>query len=353
MTTSTDSLIGSRVLVTGGTGSFGKTVTRRLLARGVGEVRILSRDEAKQDQLRHELSDPRARFYLGDVREPESVARAMRGVDHVFHAAALKQVPSCEFFPLEAVRTNVLGSQNVVSAAVAAEVRSVVCLSTDKAVYPVNAMGISKALMEKVALSFGLNNADASTTVSCVRYGNVMYSRGSVIPLFVDQIRRGEQLTITNPDMTRFMMSLDDSVDLVEHAFVHANQGDLFVKKAASCTIGDLARALANVFGVPGDPFRVIGTRHAEKLSEALASREELARAEDMGDYFRIPADVRDLNYAAYYEEGDPEQTERIAYDSHTVDRLDVRGVEDLLLTLPEIRAELAAAGRSLVGVTA
>lgn len=353
MTISTDSLIGSRVLVTGGTGSFGKTVTKRLLARGVGEVRILSRDEAKQDQLRNDLGDPRARFYIGDVREPESVSRAMRGVDHVFHAAALKQVPSCEFFPLEAVRTNVLGSQNVVAEAVNAGVQSVVCLSTDKAVYPVNAMGISKALMEKVALSFGLNNHDTDTTVSCVRYGNVMYSRGSVIPLFVDQIRRGRQLTITNPEMTRFMMSLDDSVDLVEHALVHANQGDLFVKKAASCTIGDLARALANLFGVTGDPFRVIGTRHAEKLSEALASREELSRAQDMGDYFRIPADVRDLNYSAYVDEGDVHQTERVAYDSHCVERLDVSGVEDLLLSLPEIRAELARSGRSLVEMAA
>jgi UDP-N-acetylglucosamine 4,6-dehydratase len=353
MTLSTDSLIGSRVLVTGGTGSFGKTVTKRLLARGVGEVRILSRDEAKQDQLRNELNDPRARFHLGDVREPESVNRAVRGVDHVFHAAALKQVPSCEFFPLEAVRTNVLGSQNVVAEAVAAGVQSVVCLSTDKAVYPVNAMGLSKALMEKVALSFGLHDHGSETTVSCVRYGNVMYSRGSVIPLFVDQIRRGQQLTITNPEMTRFMMSLEDSVDLVEHAFVHANQGDLFVKKAASCTIGDLARALANLFGVSGDPFRVIGTRHAEKLSEALASREELSRAEDMGEYFRIPADVRDLNYAAYVDEGDLAQTERLAYDSHSVERLDVCGVEALLLSLPEIRAALAASGRRAMEMVA
>lgn len=353
MTFNTDSLIGSRVLVTGGTGSFGKTVTKRLLERGVGEVRILSRDEAKQDQMRHELEDPRARFYLGDVREPESVGRAMRGVDHVFHAAALKQVPSCEFFPLEAVRTNVLGSQNVVAEAVAASVQSVVCLSTDKAVYPVNAMGISKAMMEKVALSYGLNNPDATTKVSCVRYGNVMYSRGSVIPLFIEQIRRGQQLTITNPDMTRFMMSLDESVDLVEHAFVHANQGDLFVKKAASCTIGDLARALANLFGLHGEPFRVIGTRHAEKLSEALASREELSRAEDMGGYYRIPADIRDLNYAAYMEEGDPSQTDRVAYDSHTVERLDVSGVEDLLLSLPQVREQLSDAGRLQARVAA
>lgn len=353
MSTPTASLIGARVLVTGGTGSFGKTVTKRLLDLGVGEIRILSRDEAKQDQMRREIADGRARFHLGDVREPESVARAMRGVDHVFHAAALKQVPSCEFFPLEAVRTNVLGSQNVVAAAAAAEVRSVVCLSTDKAVYPVNAMGISKALMEKVALSHGLNNPGAATTVSCVRYGNVMYSRGSVIPLFVDQIRRGEQLTVTNPDMTRFMMSLDDSVDLVEHAFVHADQGDLFVKKAPSCTIGDLARALANLFGIDGEPFRVIGTRHAEKLSEALASREELARAEDMGDYYRIPADIRDLNYAAYTDEGDASQTARIAYDSHTGERLDVAGVEALLLTLPDVRSALAQAGRLLASVAA
>lgn len=335
---------GKKILVTGGTGSFGHTVTTKLLERDVAEIRILSRDEAKQDLMRHEVNDSRVRFYLGDVRDYESVDRATRDADYVFHAAALKQVPSGEFFPMEAVRTNVIGSENVVRAAEANGVKSVVCLSTDKAVYPVNAMGMSKALMEKVARSHGLNNPNAATTVSCVRYGNVMYSRGSVIPLFIRQLKAGKNLTVTNPEMTRFMMSLANSVDLVEHAFQHANQGDLFIRKAAACTISDLAQATINIFRAAAS-IEIIGTRHAEKLSEALATREELARAEDMGEYFRIVADNRDLNYSVYFEEGDVTQVQYDDYDSHTVERLSVAEVEELLLTLPEVRAELAAAG--------
>lgn len=335
---------GKRILITGGTGSFGHTVAEKLLLRGVDQVRILSRDEAKQDLMRHEIADPRLRFYVGDIRDFQSVERAMRDVDFVFHAAALKQVPSCEFFPMEAVKTNVIGSENVVRAADHAGVQSVVCLSTDKAVYPVNAMGMSKAMMEKVAQSHGLNNPDAETTVSCVRYGNVMYSRGSVIPLFIRQLRSGKDLTVTNPDMTRFMMSLADSVDLVEFAFHNAKQGDLFIRKAKACTVGDLAQAVINLFRATSR-VEVIGTRHAEKLSEALASREELARAQDMGGYFRIQADNRDLNYSVYVEQGDIAQIQYADYDSHTVDRMGLSEVEQLLLTLPEVRAELAAAG--------
>ncbi|QCU77546.1 NAD-dependent epimerase/dehydratase family protein [Citricoccus sp. SGAir0253] len=333
-----------RIMITGGTGSFGHTVTRRLLDRDdIQEIRILSRDEAKQDQMRHDLGDDRLRFYVGDIRDYTSVERAMKNVDYVFHAAALKQVPSCEFFPMEAVRTNVSGSENVVRAADHEGVSSVVCLSTDKAVYPVNAMGMSKALMEKVAMSYGLNNRGTTTTVSCVRYGNVMYSRGSVIPLFIKQLKSGKNLTVTNPEMTRFMMSLEDSVSLVEFAFENARQGDLFIRKAASCTIGDLAQAVINLFRSPAS-VDVIGTRHAEKLSEALASREELSRAEDMGEYFRIPADNRDLNYRIYVEEGDRAQILYDDYDSHSVERMTVEEVEALLLTLPEVRAELSLA---------
>ncbi|GAB6858995.1 polysaccharide biosynthesis protein [Microbacterium xylanilyticum] len=339
-----DAYTGKRILVTGGTGSFGHTVARKLLERDVAEIRILSRDEAKQDLMRHELSDPRLRFYVGDVRDYSSVERATREVDYVFHAAALKQVPSCEFFPMEAVRTNVIGSENVVQACESNGVTSLVCLSTDKAVYPVNAMGMSKAMMEKVAQSHGLNNPHAATKVSLVRYGNVMYSRGSVIPLFIRQLKAGKDLTVTNPDMTRFMMSLANSVELVEFAFRNANQGDLFIRKAQSCTIRDLAQAVINLFR-SRSAIEVIGTRHAEKVSEALATREELARAQDMGDYFRVVADKRDLNYSAYFEQGDVTQTEFADYDSHTVERMSVEEVEDLLLTLPEVRAELAAAG--------
>lgn len=334
-----------RVLITGGTGSFGHTVAKSLLGReDIEEVRILSRDEAKQDQMRHDLNDNRLRFYLGDVRDYTSVERAVRSVDYVFHAAALKQVPSCEFFPLEAVRTNVMGSENVIRASDHAGVESVVCLSTDKAVYPVNAMGMSKAMMEKIAVAFGLNNRNADTIVSRVRYGNVMYSRGSVIPLFISQLKAGKNLTVTNPDMTRFMMSLADSVSLVQYAFHNAEQGDLFIRKAKACTIHDLAQALINLFGSSAG-IDIIGTRHAEKVSEALASREELARAQDLGEYFRIPADNRELNYELFVEEGDRTQHFFQDYDSHTVDRMTVAETEDLLLTLPEVRAELEQAG--------
>lgn len=335
---------GKKILVTGGTGSFGHTVTKKLLDRDVDEIRVFSRDEAKQDLMRHEIDDPRVRFYVGDVRDYLSVERATRKVDFVFHAAALKQVPSCEFFPMEAVKTNVIGSENVVRAAEAAGVTSLVCLSTDKAVYPVNAMGMSKAMMEKVAQSFGLNNPNAETTVSCVRYGNVMYSRGSVIPLFIRQLKAGNNLTVTNPEMTRFMMSLAQSVDLVEFAFQNARQGDLFVRKAESCTVGDLARAIINLFESSAK-VEVIGTRHAEKLSEALATREELSRAQDMGDYFRVAADKRDLNYSVYFDEGDLAVAKYQDYDSHSVERMSVSQIEELLLTLPEVRAELASAG--------
>lgn len=336
---------GQRALVTGGTGSFGQTVVRHMLAEDVSEVRVLSRDEAKHDHMRQELRDPRVRFYVGDVRDYLSVERASRDVDVVFHAAALKQVPSCEFFPLEAVRTNILGSDNVVRACEANDVGSVVFLSTDKAVYPINAMGMTKAMMEKVAVSHGLNNPNARTVVSRVRYGNVMYSRGSVIPLFVRQIRDGGPVSVTHPEMTRFMMSLADSVDLVEYAFAHAAQGDLFVRKAPACTLADLVGALGKLFGVR-PAVDVIGIRHGEKMSESLVSREELARAIDCGDYFRVPADMRDLNYGQYFDEGDPTGVRPVDYDSSTTTRLDVDGVEELLLTLPEIRAELDMAGR-------
>lgn len=336
---------GKIVLITGGTGSFGNTVAKALLKRhDIQQIRILSRDEAKQDQMRHAINDDRLRFYLGDVRDFTSVERAIRSVDYVFHAAALKQVPSCEFFPLEAVRTNVVGSENVVRAADQAGVSSLVCLSTDKAVYPVNAMGMSKAMMEKIAVAYGLNNQDADTIVSCVRYGNVMYSRGSVIPLFIQQLKAGKDLTVTNPDMTRFMMSLQDSVSLVQYAFNNATQGDLFIRKAKSCTIGNLAHAIINLFQSQAE-VQLIGTRHAEKVSEALASREELARAQDMGEYFRIPADNRELNYELYVDQGDRTQHFFQDYDSHTVERMSVAETEDLLLTLPEVRAELALAG--------
>jgi UDP-glucose 4-epimerase len=333
---------GATVLITGGTGSFGSTMTRRLLRQDVKEVRILSRDEAKQDDLRRNLGDSRARFYVGDVRDFGSVANAMRGVDLVFHAAALKQVPSCEFFPAQAVRTNVDGSHNVIEAAGAAGVRSVVCLSTDKAVYPINAMGMSKALMEKTAQAFARNNPGSQTIVSVVRYGNVMYSRGSVIPLFVEQIRQGRPLTLTDPDMTRFLMSLDEAVDLVEYAFAHAEAGDLFVRKAPASTVRDLAVAVATVLGV--DPqLRTIGTRHGEKLYETLLSREEMVKAEDMGEYFRVPLDVRSLDYGLYFDEGDKQQAQVDDYHSHNARQLDAGEVAALLKTLPEIVRETAA----------
>lgn len=332
----------STILVTGGTGSFGSTMVRRLLDTDVREVRILSRDELKQHELRQALGDPRVRFYLGDVRDEDSVRRATRGVDFVFHAAALKQVPSCEFFPLEAVRTNILGSANVIEAADANGVHSVVCLGTDKAAYPVNAMGMSKALMEKVAQAFARNNPTARTTVSTVRYGNVMMSRGSVIPLFIQQVRRGEPLTVTDPLMTRFLMSLEEAVELVEHAFAHARPGDLFIRKAPASTVGDLARAVAQAMGCEAD-LKVIGTRHGEKLYETLATREELARSDDQDDYFRVAVDARDLNYGEYFDEGDPRESATDDYHSHNTERLDVDGVVKVLAGLPQFRALVAA----------
>jgi UDP-glucose 4-epimerase len=335
---STDHLSGATILVTGGTGSFGSVMVRRLLTRDVAAVRVLSRDEAKQDDMRRALGDARARFHLGDVRDRDSVAEAVRGVDYVFHAAALKQVPSCEFFPAQAVQTNVHGGANVIEAAAAAGVRSVVCLSTDKAVYPINAMGMTKALMEKMAQAFARNNPDSRTVVSVVRYGNVMCSRGSVIPLFVEQIRAGRPITITDPAMTRFLMSLAESVDLVEYAFASATPGELFVRKAPASTIGDLAAGVAAVLGARPE-VNVIGTRHGEKVYETLLSREEMARAKDDGDYFRVPLDARSLDYGAFFDEGDVATREAVDYTSHNTERLDVDGVVRLLRALPEFAA--------------
>lgn len=333
---------GKVVLVTGGTGSFGSTMVRRLLASGVGEVRILSRDELKQHEMRTALGDDRVNFYIGDVRDFESVDRAMRGVDLVFHAAALKQVPSCEFFPIEAVRTNVMGSANVIEAAHKNAVASVVCLGTDKAVYPVNAMGMSKAMMEKTAQAFARNNPTAKTVVSTVRYGNVMCSRGSVIPLFAEQARSGQPLTVTDPNMTRFLMSLEEAVLLVEHAFVNAKPGDLFVRKAPASTVRDLAIAVAELMG--SDPeVKVIGTRHGEKLYETLATREELARAEDQGHFYRVPVDSRDLNYSQYFDEGDKVESRLDDYHSHNTERLDIQGVKKVLAALPSFQKLVGA----------
>lgn len=331
------------ILITGGTGSFGKTMLKDLLEKGTKEIRILSRDEEKQDMLRNTLRSPNVRYFIGDIRDRESVDRAMAGVDCVFHAAALKQVPSCEFFPLEAVRTNILGSENVIQSAVAHKVRSVVCLSTDKAVLPVNAMGISKALMEKLAQAQARSlGAEVDTIISTVRYGNVMYSRGSVIPLFINQIKTGQPITLTEPKMTRFLMPLRDSVALVHHAFDHARQGDLFIRKAVASTIGDLVTAMLELFEVPNYPVEEIGWRHSEKLYETLATAQELAHSEDMGEYYRIKMDVRDLNYAAYVSAGEHETVRREDYHSHNTERLDIDGVKALLLSLNEVRAELA-----------
>ena len=331
------------VLITGGTGSFGKTMLRDLLDQGVGEVRVFSRDEEKQDALRNQLGDDRVRYFIGDVRDRDSLKRAVKGVDVVFHAAALKQVPSCEFFPMEAVRTNIVGSENVIRACIAAKVRSLVCLSTDKAVHPINTMGMSKAMMEKHAQAAAREMGEGGdTTISCVRYGNVMYSRGSVIPLFIRQIKMGQPITVTDPSMTRFLMPLRDSVDLVRFAFDHAQQGDLFVRKAPASTIGDLVQALLELFEVPDHEVNVIGWRHAEKLYETLASQQELARAEDLGDYWRIQLDERDLNYKPYFSQGNRERTlAEEDFHSHNTQRLDVAGTKDLLMSLPELRAEV------------
>jgi UDP-glucose 4-epimerase len=329
-----------RIVITGGTGSFGNAVLRRLLTDGVREVRVFSRDEKKQEDMRLQLNDDRVKFFIGDVREPGSIGHAMTGVDLVFHAAALKQVPSCEFWPMEAVRTNVLGTENVLNAAMAAGVGRVVVLSTDKAVYPINAMGISKALGEKLVVAKS-RVAPAGGTVFCAtRYGNVMASRGSVIPLFIQQIKANAEITITDPLMTRFLMSLDDSVDLVFHAFQHGRSGDLFVQKAPASTVGDLAAALMRLFGRTV-PIRIIGTRHGEKLHETLVSREERARAEEGERYFRVSPDDRDLNYRKYFVEGQQEIAELDDYTSANTHRLDVDACAELLSRLDYVRAEL------------
>lgn len=332
------------VLITGGTGSFGKKMLVRLLENTNCKIRVLSRDECKQDQMRHELASDRVKYYIGDVRQRDSVDAAMIGVDYLFHAAALKQVPSCEFFPAEAVRTNVDGSRNVALSAAAAGVKRAVFLSTDKAVQPVNAMGMSKALMEKVVQAESRRLSESDTTLAIVRYGNVMYSRGSVIPLFVDQIRKGRTLTVTDPGMTRFMLSLEDAIDLVEFALNNARQGDLFVRKAPACTIGDLAEAVQKLLNVRCGT-EVIGVRHGEKTYETLVSSEELARSEDMGDYYRVVLDDRDLNYGKYFSEGDADVVELQDYHSHNADRLDLQGVVDLIRPLPEMQAVLSGAG--------
>jgi UDP-glucose 4-epimerase len=329
----------AKLLITGGTGSFGNAVLKRFLQTDIGEIRIFSRDEKKQDDMRKRYSHPKLKFYIGDVRNSQSLLNATRGVDYIFHAAALKQVPSCEFHPMEAVYTNILGTENVLEAAIRNKVRKVVCLSTDKAVYPINAMGISKAMMEKVMVAKS-RDLDATETVICgTRYGNVMASRGSVIPLFIEQIRAGTPMSITDPDMTRFMMTLSDAVDLVLYAFEHGNNGDLFVQKAPAATVQTLAQTLARMLGKPDHPIHVIGTRHGEKLYEVLLSREEMASAEDMGDYYRIPPDLRDLNYAKFVEQGEEKISRSEDYNSHNTQRLDTKGMEQLLLKLEFMQA--------------
>lgn len=338
----TPSLSGATVAITGGTGSFGSTMARHLLALGVDQVNILSRDEAKQDEMRSQMDEPRLKFFIGDVRDQESVESAFVNADFAFHAAALKQVPSCEFFPDQAVKTNVNGSRNVINAAHKLGVKSVVCLSTDKAVYPVNAMGMSKALMEKTVQAFARNNPRSQTTVSITRYGNVMYSRGSVIPLFVRQIREGRPLTVTEGTMTRFLMSLQESVDLVEHAFFHAETGDLFVKKAPACTVDTLARATALVMGVREPEIVKIGMRHGEKMYETLLSREEMVKASDQGDYFKVPLDARSLQYSVYEEEGDSSAREAEDFDSNNTEQMTVEETATLITALPEMQQVLS-----------
>ena len=329
-------------MITGGTGSFGQTVLKRFLATEVREIRIFSRDEKKQEEMRIVLKHSKLKFYIGDVREYDSVSQAMKGVDYVFHAAALKQVPSCEFYPMEAVRTNVLGTENVMNSATANGVKRVVVLSTDKAVYPINAMGISKAMAEKLMVAKARTQRENEAVLCATRYGNVMASRGSVIPLFVSQLKGGKPLTLTDPNMTRFLMSLEDSVDLVLYAFEHGKQGDLFVQKAPASTVGDLAQALKEIFK-KDNPISIIGTRHGEKLYESLISREEMAKAEDMGDYYCIPADNRDLNYSQYFSEGEEKLSHLDDYTSHNTDRLDVERIKKLLLKLDYIKEELRA----------
>lgn len=328
------------LMITGGTGSFGNTVLKRFLETDVRKIIIFSRDEKKQEDMRISLRNSKIQFIIGDVRNYESVDQAMQGVDFIFHAAALKQVPSCEFYPMEAVRTNVIGTENVLNAAIANKVKRVVVLSTDKAVYPINAMGISKAMAEKVMVAKSRNVPDGGTVMCATRYGNVMASRGSVIPLFIEKIKEVQPLTITDPNMTRFLMSLEDSVDLVMHAFEHGQQGDIFVQKAPACTIDDLATALTQMFGGSGD-IKIIGTRHGEKLYESLVSREEMAKAEDRGRYFRVPADNRDLNYDKYILEGEPDANDVDDYTSHNTERLSIEQIKRLLMTLDYVQAEL------------
>lgn len=330
------------LLITGGTGSFGNAVLKRFLDSDIKEIRIFSRDEKKQDDMRHQLQNPKVKFYIGDVRDKRSVDGAMRGVDYIFHAAALKQVPSCEFFPIQAVRTNVFGTENVLDSAIEHGVKNVVVLSTDKAAYPINAMGISKAMMEKVAIAKGRAlGANAPTTICCTRYGNVMASRGSVIPLWVDQMKAGKDITITDPNMTRFMMTLDDAVDLVIYAFQNGQNGDLFVQKAPAATLDVLANALISLYKSDAE-VKVIGTRHGEKLYETLVTREEMAKSEDMGNYFRIPCDTRDLNYDKFFVEGEEKISRIEDYHSHNTSRLDVQGMQQLLLKLDMIREDLS-----------
>jgi UDP-glucose 4-epimerase len=330
------------LLITGGTGSFGNAVLGRFLHSDFAEIRVFSRDEKKQEDMRIRLKNERVKFCIGDVRHYDSVHDALRGVDYVFHAAALKQVPSCEFFPMEAVRTNVVGAENVMRASIAHGVRRCVVLSTDKAVYPINAMGMSKALMEKVMVASSRSVDPARTVLCATRYGNVMASRGSVIPLFLDQLRAGQPLTVTDPGMTRFLMSLEESVDLVLYAFENAKPGDIFVQKAPACTVGDLAQALKELLG-RDNPVKVIGTRHGEKLYESLVSREEMARAEDLGGYYRIPADGRDLNYDKYFVEGESRISQADDYTSHNTTRLDVEGAKRVLAGLAEVREAMHA----------
>ena len=330
------------LMITGGTGSFGNTVLKRFLSTDVREIRIFSRDEKKQEEMRIALNNSKLKFYIGDVRDYASLQQAMKGVDYVFHAAALKQVPSCEFYPMEAVRTNVLGTENVMNAATANGVKRLVVLSTDKAVYPINAMGISKAMAEKLMVAKSRTQLPGETVLCATRYGNVMASRGSVIPLFVSQLKEGRELTVTDPNMTRFLMSLEDSVDLVLYAFEHGQQGDIFVQKAPASTVADLARAVQRVFDKDSE-VRIIGTRHGEKLYESLISREEMAHAHDMGGYYRIPADNRDLNYAKYFTVGEQAIAELDDYTSHNTERLDVDQVVALLRKLDYIQEQLHA----------
>ncbi|MGL6153842.1 MAG: polysaccharide biosynthesis protein [Cetobacterium sp.] len=336
---------GKTLLITGGTGSFGNTVLKEFLNTDIKEIRIFSRDEKKQDDMRKYYNNSKLKFYIGNVKDYNSINDAMRGVDFVFHAAALKQVPSCEFYPMEAVKTNVIGTDNVLSAAIANGVKKVICLSTDKAAYPINAMGMSKAMMEKVAIAKGRNLGDHETTICVTRYGNVMASRGSVIPLFIDQMRSGNPMTVTDPAMTRFMMSLDQAVDLVLFAFEHGKNGDLFVQKSPAATVELLATTMKNLFNKPDHEIKVIGTRHGEKLYEVLMTKEERVRSIDMGNYFRVPADGRDLNYSKYFENGQEVITEAEEYNSHNTYRLNEEELRKMLIELPEIQDDLKEFG--------